>query len=534
MKIFLSACSIASLLLVDLRGSSFVSGQTTEELVDRNETTLDDEELLEVDDMLDIPGNLTMFDNEEEEDEARPVAAAAAAAAAAATATAAEPATTVVVEPIDHLDRYEVVSVGGDLVHPAANINRLEPFTGEVYFEAQKERFDEAEQGLFVEMFARVPEGLPCSYGYLVTGITDSSEIVTGIEPYDDYSKDYEPAGTYPRARNGRIGKATFSVTPNAFDMGERQRIFFPRNVSLPESMDQMKFSFVSKSVSLRFCPVSIFRTNPRTNSAVALLTTGIRVSTKVDFTGDGNLDTVGFVETHFVLSVELVAEFASFETAQIMVKESGGNTFQSAVSKMIPVESFLCDENKQKHEDDKTYRAVCVVPKDNLVASESKKRRRLQRHGRDLLGEYSVVEFENIRCSNIGQFRQLVNNGAPDVFTEVDAAADALGGLSFKSVVTTDFFKENESRFKCDGDAILEYNNGRRVRTRILQQQQQQQQQQRRRQQSSDDDEDGLGGFDFEVKLDTVNGPMLSSSALFSPAWMVSIGMALTAIMFV
>lgn len=200
------------------------------------------------------------------------------------------------------LGRFEIIGVGykgdvgGDL--PFAEITSLEPFTGEVYFEAHEERFENLDdegrdQLVFVEMWARFPEGKPCHEGgYLVTGL-GSTTITTSIEPYDDYSTDnVQELGlvSFPKASNGRVGKAKFTISPDPFNLGEEQQIFFEGD---GDNSDQM-----------RFC---------------------IRVATKMDFTGDGNLEDIGFADTIISVKVNTIADFATFADTQVEIGGSSG-----------------------------------------------------------------------------------------------------------------------------------------------------------------------------------------------------------------
>lgn len=115
-------------------------------------------------------------------------------------------------------------------------------------------------------------------------------------------------------------------------------------------------------------------------------------------------------------------------------------------------------------------------------------------------------------RCSNNGEFRQLMTNGFPDALTQSDSVRDSLGVLSFASTVTADFFSENESAFSFDGNVVVNYitdagNDTRRGRSRDLQQQEGR----------------GYGKFESRIELES---PLLenddsSASDGWSSMWM-------------
>jgi len=405
------------------------------------------------------------------------------------------------------LAKYEIIAVGlgGDL--PFAKVTALEPFTGEVYFEAHQERFenldDEGRDKLvFVEMWARVPEGNPCHEGgTLVTGL-GSTTITTSIEPYDEYSTDYvqeQGLASFPQASNGRVGKAKFTISPDPFNLAEEQRIFFEGD---GDDSDQM-----------RFC---------------------IRVATKMDIAGDGKLEDIGFSDTIISLEVYTIAEFATFSDVRVDIEGLPGSNAKADVSEVVPIVSFLCDDNKEAIGNDTSYKIgqdfrLCVAPQDNFESAANRYLQEDNIFAARVGAKYNVTKFENIQCSNNGESLDLVTDGSPNSLTVVDSIPNSVGALSFLSVVTANYFEANENSFTCVGDVIVERNLNRGGRTRI-----------RTRSRILQQNSDFSGSFESRIRLSRSSLDELeleSSSVSCSLLWvqaLLSFGMIFTAMMFV
>jgi hypothetical protein len=353
------------------------------------------------------------------------------------------------------LNRYELLKVGNETqsedIYPVGKIISLSPFIVEVYFEAPVDRFQDVNEGrdqiIYVEMYARVPDNSQCSIGYMVTGLgVDRSTVTASIVEYDNYTIDYPEADPLlmQRTTNGRFGKGVFQIDPSPFDLGEgQQKIYFDEGYQYFNDVDgQMKFC-------IRIATLIDYKSNNNNNNNNNNI--GI-------YNGDGILDTVSYLDTKFTVNVDLTADFSSFDDTKVhFIKDTGtGNNLLSDETIRIDAIAYLCDDelNPYEGEDEIAFTAgqdfrFCVSPTDLTSIKDNV----------DSIGvDYKVVDFEVVRCSNNGEFRQLIANSIPDLFTVVDKEPNELGVLSFRSTVTSGFFNEGEDEFLCDGKMLLEY----------------------------------------------------------------------------
>lgn len=169
----------------------------------------------------------------------------------------------------------------------------------------------------------------------------------------------------------------------------------------------------------------------------------------------------------------------------------------------------------------------LCVAPQDNLESAANRYLQEDNIRASRMGAKYNITKFENIQCSNNGEFLDLVTNGLPNSLAQVDSIPNSVGALSFSSVVTANYFKADEGSFTCVGDVILKRNLNRggrtrtRTRSRILQQ-----------------NSDVGGSFESRIGLNrSPSDESESSSASCSLLWvqvLLSFGMIFTAMMFV
>jgi hypothetical protein len=169
-----------------------------------------------------------------------------------------------------------------------------------------------------------------------------------------------------------------------------------------------------------------------------------VRVELKTVYDGDGDLDSVSYIDTNVVVDVDFTA---NFDSASIITSQYDPIIFSSELYQDIPISTYLCDGNHDQivegttYDFDNTFR-VCVAPRppDNNIVEE-----------------YVVDSFEDITCENQGEKRVLFKNKSPDLLTTViKTDRDANGVLAFESAVTAGFYSSGETSFSCEGTVDL------------------------------------------------------------------------------
>jgi hypothetical protein len=310
---------------------------------------------------------------------------------------------------------YELLSVGDNKIDgkPAGKVLSLDPFTFYAFFESNPKQLET--KGLVsVELFAGVADGQDCDTGTMIlsTSGTDSSIVTTSI-PYDGYDAEFADTSseiTYPTTLNGRVGAAEVSLSDFRLPKNDQQ-IYFP--------------GIGEKDGQIDVC---------------------VRMALKGDYKGDEAEENISFIDTFFIVDVDLTANFESFSGTSVQIYSNQATDLETDVTATVDVEAYLCDSDNKKDTDKVKFTdgqdfRICVKP------------------ANDDIYKYYVEKYESITCSNDGETRQIVADGNADALTTIDGSPAADGSLGFTSVVTSGFLTPKNAvlaDFKCSGDVSL------------------------------------------------------------------------------
>jgi hypothetical protein len=319
------------------------------------------------------------------------------------------------------LDRYEIRAVGEEDGKPYGQVISLDPLVGYGYFEAHP--LQVAERGsITLEIFANVPDDEEdCDNGVLVESVPADNFIIgvdsTPFPGYNEMYKDIE-GKSYPATTNGKVGSSEFSISDFRYPKGDKQ-IYFPN-----------RGGDGNQDGTVEFC---------------------LRLSIKKDYTRDGQLEYVSYIDTRYKIDIDLTANFESFSDQVVQIYANRPTDFDTEVVATIDVDTFVCDDDNSRVPDTKSYGIgqdfrICVGPSDD--ADEN----------------YEVEKFVEVKCGNAGEKRTLVDNFQVDPLTSIDVNSDSNGVLGVNSVVTSGYISNGDEQFTCSGQVALKYNNGRRI----------------------------------------------------------------------
>lgn len=208
-----------------------------------------------------------------------------------------------------YIDLYELLAIGGTTNAPFGKVQTIEPFSGQVYFEAHPEILKTNDK-VQVELFAGVTEGRACTTG---TKIASNEVNTTSYEMAD--------ASAYTKTTlNSTVGVSEFTV----------------EDIKVTDA-----YSGTSVNGTVDLC---------------------VRCSVK------SNEAYVSHVDYHLKLTVDYLAKFDNFSQS-VNITTTENVAIDQTIIKTIDVEAFLCDiENAADSYKVGQMFNICVRPKATFI----------------------------------------------------------------------------------------------------------------------------------------------------------------------
>jgi len=200
------------------------------------------------------------------------------------------------------IDRFEIRVVGEEGGKPLGQITSLDPvFSGLGFFEAHPSQFEDEggiNSAITIELFTtlkNVPEtemaSRSCHQGVLLESIPETGFLIeTEAYEFPNYNEVFaesEGDGLYPTTMNGKVGAAKYSISEFT---SSKQPIYFPGN---------------GDGTKIEYC---------------------LRISLKLDLTGDGEKNYVSYLDSFHTVNVSLEGTFEEQEVVQTSAEQRKGS----------------------------------------------------------------------------------------------------------------------------------------------------------------------------------------------------------------